>query len=77
LTPITNVASAPADGGRHDDERGAGLEVCGRLVAGREEPGRLDDDIDAELLPRQLGRVADLQHLELVVADGDAVTGHA
>ena len=45
---------------RDDDERGAGLEVGGRLVAGGEEAGRLDDEVDAELAPRQLGGVADL-----------------
>ena len=59
--------------GRDDDERGAGVEVGGGLVPGGEEAGRLDDEVDAEVGPRQLGRVADLQHLQLVVADLDAV----
>ena len=61
--------------GRDDDERGAGVEVGGGLVAGGEEAGRLDDEVDAEVAPRQLGRVADREHLQLVVADLDAVLG--
>ena len=36
------------------DERGAGVEVGGRLVPVGEEAGGLDDDVDAEVAPRQL-----------------------
>src|SRR4029077_20078261 len=38
---------APGRGGRDDDELGAGLDVGRGLVAVGEEPGRLDDDVDA------------------------------
>ena len=37
-----------------------------------EQPGRLEHDVDAEVLPRQLRRIAQRQHLELVAVDGDA-----
>ena len=58
LTPKTNVASAPADGaetitsGAPASRWAAALSRCG------EEAGRLDDDVDAEVAPRQLRRVA-------------------
>jgi hypothetical protein len=58
--------------GRHDDQRGAGLEVGAGLVLGVEEAGGLDDHVDAEVAPGQVARVALGQHLEGVVADGDA-----
>ena len=38
-----------------------------------EEAGRLEHDVDAEVLPRQLRRVLDRQDLELVLVDRDAV----
>ena len=50
-------------GGRGDDDLlGAGVEVLGGLVAVGEEAGRLDDDVDAEVAPRQLRGVALLEH---------------
>jgi hypothetical protein len=61
--------------GRHDDERGATLEVVGGGVALGEDAGRLDDDVDAEVAPRELLRIAHLQHLELVTVDRDAARG--
>ena len=42
--------------GGDDHARRAGLEVGRRLVAVGEEAGRLDDDVDAEVAPRQLLR---------------------
>ena len=54
LTPYTNVASAPFARRGDDDQRRAGLEVGGGLGAVGEEAGRLDDDVDAEVAPRQL-----------------------
>ncbi len=38
-----------------------------------EETGRLEHDVDAQILPGQLGRVAQRQHFELVAVHGDAV----
>ena len=61
-------------GGRGDDDsfRARGDVLRGRVAIG-EEAGRFEDDVDAEILPRQLRRIADRQHLELVAADRDRV----
>ena len=50
-------------------------QVGGGLVAIGEETGRLDDQIDAQFLPRQLGRVALAEDANLAVAHLDAVVG--
>src|SRR4051794_19928373 len=64
----------PPLGGRADPPfRAPRLEVLGRLVAVREQPRRLDDDLGTELLPREAGRITFGQHLELVAVDRDAV----
>ena len=47
--------------------------MLGGGVAVGEEAGRLEHDVDAEVLPRQLRRIAQRQHLELVAVDRDAV----
>ena len=39
-----------------------GLDVFGRGFAGSKESGRLQDDIDSELTPRQLGWITLRQH---------------
>ena len=58
--------------GRGDDDlRGAGVEVGRGPVAVGEEAGRLDHDVDAEVAPRQLLRIALGEKLELLAADGD------
>ena len=59
-------------GRRGDDDllRARGEVLCSRVPVG-EEPRRLEHDVDAEVLPRQLGRVALRQHLELVAVDRD------
>ena len=63
-----------AFGGRGDDDfLRTGLDVLGCRVAVREEPRRLEHDVDAEVLPRELRRVAERQDLELVALDRDAV----
>ena len=43
-----------------------------RVGASPEATGRLDDDIDAELLPRQLERVALRRSRDLLAVDDDA-----
>ena len=59
-------------GGRRDDDLlRAGIEVLLRAVAAREEPGRLEDDVDPELAPRQRRRVALREHLHLLAAGID------
>src|SRR5207247_5690186 len=57
-------------GGDHHLLR-AGCDVLGRVVAFGEQSGRLEDNVDAEVFPRQLRRVAHRQHLELVAVDRD------
>jgi hypothetical protein len=47
--------------------------VLGGAVAIGEQAGRLEDDVDAEILPRQLRRIAHRQHLELVAVDDDRI----
>ncbi len=51
------------------------VEVGAGGLAAVEEAGRLDDDVDAEVAPRQVGGVALAEHLERVVADLDAGLG--
>ena len=59
---------------RGDDHalRAAG-EVAGGLLACGEEAGRLDDDVDAVVAPRDLGRVHDLELADLLAVDREAV----
>ncbi len=78
------VVDAHADGGvgvaarrRDDDATDAAAEVAGRLLAGGEEPGRLDHDVDVVVAPRDLGRVHDLELADLAPVDRDAVVGAA
>jgi hypothetical protein len=42
-------------------------------VAIREQPRRLEHEVDAERLPRQLRGILDREHLELVAVDGDPI----
>ena len=59
--------------GRDDNALGAGRQVRGRLVAGCEDAGAFERDVDAELFPRQLRRILDRRHLELVGADVEGI----
>ncbi len=52
-----------------DDVLRAGGEVGARLLHAAEHPGRLDDDVHAQVLPRQSGRVALGVHREFVPVD--------
>ena len=77
------VVDADADGdvgagrrGRDDDLAGTCLEVLCRTLALGEEPGRLDDDLDAEVAPGQRRGVALGQHLHVLAVDHElAVAG--
>ena len=62
-------------GGRSgdDDLLGTRLEVLLRVGALREQAGRLDRDVDAEIRPGEVGRVALRDELDLVAVDGDRV----
>ena len=60
-------------GRRHQHALGAGGQVRRRLVLGGEEAGAFQRDVDAEILPRQLCRVAFGGDLDGAVADADGV----
>ena len=75
LTPYTNVASAPSHGADTMTSGAPRLEVVGGGVALGEEAGGLDDDVDAEVAPRQVLRVALAEHAQLVAVDADAALG--
>src|SRR5690606_869209 len=52
-----------------------GLDVGAGLGRIREEPGGLDDELDAKVLPRQVRRITLRQHLQLAPVDGDGAVG--
>ena len=61
--------------GRRGDDHflRAGRDVLRGVVAVGEEAGRLEHDVDAQILPGQLRRIAQRQDLELVAVDRDGV----
>src|ERR1035437_2057635 len=61
--------------GADEDLLGAGSDVGAGLVGLGEAARRLDDDVDAEILPGQLGRIGDLQDLDGPAVDDDRVVG--
>ena len=65
----------PTTGPTRSTNGAPAVEVERGLVAAGEDAGRLDDDVDAEVAPRQLLGVAHGQHLERVAVDLDAVVG--
>ncbi len=78
LPVVAGVVDAEDDGvvgigGRGRDEHllGTGVEVLLRAFPLGEEPGRLDHDVDAELAPRQRGRIALGEHLHLLATRVD------
>ena len=60
---------------RHNDVRRTGIEVSRRLVTIGEKARRFDDEVNAEARPREFLRVPDLQHLDGLAIDRDAVIG--
>ena len=50
------IASASPLGAEMTTRLAPPVEVPGGLLAGGEQPGRLDDDVDAVVAPRDLGR---------------------
>ena len=54
-----------------DDLVGAGAQMGRGGVLSGEEAGRLDDDIDTEVTPREIRRVAFGQHREALAVDDD------
>ena len=73
LTPTTNVASAPVLGAETITNGAPASRCSGRLVAVGEEAGGLDDDVDAEVAPRQRLGVALGEDLDRLAVDLDAV----
>jgi len=70
---MTKVPSTPVPGADEEDLLRAGLDVLlGELGLG-EEAGRLDDDVDTQLAPREVGGVALREGLDRLAVDGDAV----
>ena len=63
-------------GGGDQHPLGAGVQVSRGLVALGEEPGALQGDVDAQVLMRQLGRIADRRDLDLAAAGVDRVAVH-
>ena len=62
--------------GRGDDDLlRAGLEVLGGILALREEAGRLEHDVDAEIAPAERGGIRLVQDEDLVAVDDEAVVG--
>ncbi len=61
--------------GGHDHERSTRVEVGGGLVTIGEEPGGLDDQVDAEIAPGQVLRVTLRQDFQFVAVDRDAGVG--
>ena len=56
---------------RDDDLLRARVEVLLRAVALREEAGRLEHDVDTEVAPRERGRIALGEELDLLAAGAD------
>src|SRR4051794_38381765 len=54
---------------------GAAVDVRAGLRGVGEQAGRLDDDVCAEVAPRQLGRVPLLERLDALAAHGDVLLG--
>ncbi len=69
------VASASPLGAEMMTRPDAATEVAGRLLAGGEEAGGLDHDVDAVVAPRDLGRIHDLELVDLTAVDREAVVG--
>ncbi len=74
LTPSTMVMSSSLGRRGDDDLLGAGVQVALGLGGVGEDAGGLDDDVDAQVAPRQRGRAfLDLERLDLGAADDDGV----
>jgi hypothetical protein len=61
--------------GADEDLLGAGGDMGAGLLGLGEAARGFDDDVDAEILPGQLGRVCDLQDSDGLAVDNDRVIG--
>ena len=71
LTPSTKVPSWPLAGALMMTFLAPAVDVGNRLVLVGEEPGALENDVDAERLPRELFGVFDGEDLDVFAADHD------
>ena len=61
---------------RDDDLARAGVEVSLGLVEAGEEAGRLDDDVDLKLMPREVGGLLLLADADLMTIDDEHLILH-
>ncbi len=74
VVDAVNDGEIGAVAGRRDDHAlGPGVEVGGGLVAGGEDAGAFERDVDAQLLVRQFGRVLDRGDFDLARAGVDPI----
>ena len=70
---MASTGSEPLLGAERITLLAPGLEVLLGVGARAEAPGGLDDDVDAEVGPRQVGGVALAEHADLAAVEGDDV----
>ncbi len=70
---VNDGGQVVASGSGDYDLLGASLDVGGSLVLGGEETGALENDVDAQLAPRQLFGVRLCVDRNLLAVNGDAV----
>ena len=73
LTPMTSVMSGSVAGAEISTFFAPASRCCCCSLARSEEPGGLDDDVDAELVPGQRLRIALAEHAERRAVDADRV----
>src|SRR5690606_8314044 len=61
-------------GSRDDDLLGAAGDVLASVSSVGETTGRLDDDVDAQVAPGEVGGIALFEDLDGLATDGDRVT---
>ncbi len=61
----------------NNDQLGSGVEVCSGGLAGGEDSRRLNDDVDVELAPGKVGRIALGVDLDRAIADVQRVLSGA
>ena len=75
LTPMTTVKSSPLAGGGNNHLLGPALKVAGGLLGVCEEARGLDDQLDPEVAPRNLGGVPLGKDLDGPTVDNDVAVG--
>ena len=73
FTPKTNIGVSSFDGADRIDLLRAGIEVLLRGGLVEEQAGRFDDDVGADFVPLQVGRIAFLGQADLLAVDDQRV----